>query len=136
MAIGGNDRNIIKGNTIIKAGGVGIDGFSDDNQILDNTIISSGLEGIFVGGKRVVIQGNTIDQSGGNGIEVRSFTDFISEDVIIKDNSITNSNGDGIKIEPTSLNTVVIGNTIAGYTNDAIDNQGNFTIEAGNIEVM
>ena len=43
---------------------------SDDNQVLDNTIISSGLEGILVVGKRVVIQGNTIDQSGENGIEV------------------------------------------------------------------
>ena len=144
MAIFGNDRNIIKGNKIVN-GRILLDldltfGTADDNQVLDNTIISSGLEGIFVGGKRVVIQGNTIDQSGENGIEVNSFTSsagtFISEDVIIKDNSITNSNGDGIKIEPTSLNTVVIGNTIAGYTNDAIDNQGNFTIEAGNIEVM
>ena len=144
MAIFGNDRNIIKGNKIVN-GRILLDldltfGTADDNQVLDNTIIASGLEGILVVGKRNVIQGNTIDQSGENGIEVNSFTSsagtFISEDVIIKDNSITNSNGDGIKIEPTSLNTVVIGNTIAGYTNDAIDNQGNFTIEAGNIEVM
>ena len=118
-------------------------GTADDNQVLDNTIISSGLEGIFVVGKHVVIQGNTIDQSGGNGIEefgngilVSSFTDFISEGVIIKKNSITNSNGDGIKISSqngaVTLNTVIIDNTFAGNGNDNLVDGGTGTVKAGN----
>ena len=93
------DKNIIKGNTIVNAGRAGINlrstprfGTSDDNQVLDNTIISSVEEGISVGGKRNVIQGNTIDQSGESGIVVISFagTNFVgrsltSEDVIRAD---------------------------------------------------
>ena len=138
MAIGGNDRNIIKGNTIVnvKAGrGIRLDAggidTSDDNQVQDNTIISSKDSGITVtNGKRVVIQGNTINQSGGNGIEVNS--DLISEGVIIKKNSITNSNGDGIEIESGSLNTVVIGNTLAENGNDNLVDNGTGTVKAGN----
>ena len=158
MIIFGNDGNVIKGNKIVNAGRSGIlldpdfgvdpDGTADDNQVLDNTIISSGLEGILVVGKRNVIQGNTIDQSGGNGIEVASFqsggTPFISEDVIIKKNSITNSNGDkflgngdgGIKIRSlngaVTLNTVIIDNTFAGNGNDNLVNGGTSTVKAGN----
>ena len=139
MVIGGNDRNIIKGNTIVKAGGDGINGFSDDtgsNQILDNTIIASGRDGVFVNGKRNVIQGNTINQSGESGIEVYSFTfnetPSLSEGVIIKDNSITNSNV-GITIIDASLNTVVIGNTFAGNTDGPIDDNGTDTVFVGNV---
>ena len=140
----GKDRNIIKGNKIVNGRirlDTSVNGTADDNQVLDNTIISSGLEGIFVGGKRVVIQGNTIDQSGGNGIEVASFqsggTPFISEDVIIKKNSITNSNGDGgIKIRSlngaVTLNTVIIDNTFAGNGNDNLVDGGDGTTKAGN----
>ena len=149
------DKNIIKGNTIVNAGRAGINlrstprfGTSDDNQVLDNTIISSIEEGISVGGKRNVIQGNTIDQSGESGIVVISFagTNFVgrsltSEDVIIKNNSITNSKLGGILIggnsfgnTPASLNTVVIGNTLAGNGNeDNLLDFGSNTIEAGNI---
>jgi hypothetical protein len=141
----GKDRNIIKGNKIVNGrSGIRLEastfsGTADDNQILDNTIIASGSEGIFVVGKRVVIQGNTIDQSGGNGIEVYSFTfdetPFISEDVIIKDNSITNTNG-GILISSrngvVTLNTVIIDNTFAGNGNDNLVNGGDGTVKAGN----
>ena len=136
VVIFGNARSVIKGNTIVKAGGFGIsiDGFSDDNQILDNTIISSKDDGIFLNGKRVVIQGNTINRSGGNGIQVDSFTDFISKGVIIKDNSITNSGEFGIAILDESLNTVVIGNTLAGNgNNDMIVDNGDDTVFADNV---
>lgn len=151
------DRNIIKGNTIINSRKFGLRlskdrnlGTSNDNQIISNTIISSGRDGIFVRGSRNVILGNTIDQSGQIGIGVDSFTfnetPFISEGVIIKDNSITNSNvGIAIDSDTTGLsnpsgssNTVVIGNTLAGNT-DNIDDQGANTVLAGNIngtEVM
>ena len=145
------DRNIIKGNTIINSRKFGLQlskdrnlGTSNDNQIISNTIISSGRDGIFVRGSRNVILGNTIDQSGQIGIGVDSFTfnetPFISEGIIIKDNSITNSNV-GIAIDRNttrlpnpsgSSNTVVIGNTLAGNT-DNIDNQGANTVLAGNI---
>ena len=142
VVIFGRDRNIIKGNKIVN-GRIRLDlsstfGTADDNQVLDNTIISSGLEGIVVVGKRVVIQGNTIDQSGGNGIEVSSFTSskgtpFISEGVNIKGNSITNSGEFGIEIESGSLNTVVIGNTLAGNGGDNLLNNGTDTVFAGNV---
>jgi len=151
VAILGNARNIIKGNTIVNTGrGIGLDvginlsqrsiSTSDDNLILENTIISSKGAGITVIGKRVVIQGNTINQSGGNGIQVISLTsedviseDVISEDVIIKDNSITNSGEFGIAILAGTLDTVVIGNTLAGNTNGTIDNQGTGSVFAGNV---
>ena len=138
----GKDRNIIKGNKIVNGRirlDTSVNGTADDNQVLDNTIISSGLQGILVGGKRNVIQGNTIDQSGGNGIEVASFGPFVSEGVIIKKNSITNSNGDGgIKISSqdgngaVTLNTVIIDNTFAGNGNDNLVNGGDGTVKAGN----
>jgi len=133
------DRNIIKGNTIVNAGREGINlislprlGTSDDNEILDNTIISSKTEGISIGGKRNVIRGNTINQSGENGIAVGRFTGLISEGVIIKDNSITNSNEYGIVIGSAN-NAVVIGNTLAGNTDGPIDNQGTDTVFADNV---
>jgi len=141
----GTDRNMIKGNTIIDSRrAVRNDnnsntGTSDDNHIISNTIISSGKDGMLVVGERNVIQGNTIDQSGDQGIVVGSSggrTPPISEGVIIKDNSITNSNEYGITINDGTTNTVVIGNTIAGYTNGSIDNNGDGTAEADNIEVM
>ena len=133
-------RNIIKGNTIVNSRNFGIsldvnddDGTTnDDNQILDNTIISSENSGITVIGKRVVIQGNTINQSGKNGIDVDS-SDLISEGVIIKDNSITNSDEFGIEIYGESLNTVVIDNTFAGNTDGPIGDDGDGTTQAGNI---
>ena len=140
----GKDKNIIKDNTI-KEVGIGIRlNDSNDNQVLSNTIISSESWGISVSGtaigKRNVIQGNTIDQSGAVGIYVWKEIPFgqrlVHEDLIIKDNSITNSNI-GIQIQ-FSLNTVVIGNTLAGNTNN-IDDQGTDTVLAGNIngtEVM
>jgi len=145
VAISGNARNIIKDNTIVNTGrGIGLDvginpsqrsiSTSDDNLILENTIISSKVAGITVIGKRVVIQGNTINQSGGNGIQVISLTseDVISEDVIIKDNSITNSGEFGIDILAGTLDTVVIGNTLAG--NDVnLSVQVEDLITAGNI---
>ena len=126
MNVNGKKRNVIKGNTIVKAR-IGISlvdrngDTSDENKILDNTIISSKTEGIFVTGKRVVIQGNTINQSGSSGVFVISVIGSISEDVIIKGNSITNSKGAGIAIAPESKNTVVIDNTLAGNTNGNID---------------
>ena len=142
-------NNIIKDNTIVKAGGVGIVisspnrrlGTSVNNQILDNTIIASGREGVSVRGKRNVVQGNTINKSGvsgfgGSGIQVDSTN--ISEDVIIKGNSITNSKGAGIEItvgssSTVSKNIVVIGNTFAGNTNGTIDDNGIDTVFAGNV---
>ena len=110
---------------------------SDDNQVLDNTIISSGGRGILSIGNRNVIQGNTIDQSKKiSGISIGDdFEPVASEGVIIKDNSITNSNGAGIEIVPGNLNTVVIGNTLAGNADGNIDDQGDGTVEAGNIEL-
>ena len=134
-----NTRSVIKGNTIVNAErGIRIDSIPDDNQILDNTIISSERSGIFVnGGKRHVIQGNTINQSGENGIEVDSSIDdddsFISEDVIIKGNSITNSVEFGIEIDSESLNTVVIDNIFAGNGGDNLLNNGTDTVLAGNV---
>ena len=66
-------------------------------------------------------------------IEFNSSGPFVSEGVIIKKNSITNSNGDGIKIEPTtSLNTVIIDNTFAGNGNDNLVDDGTGTVKAGN----
>ena len=143
-------NNIIKDNTIVKAGGVGIAisspnrrlGTSVNNQILDNTIIASGREGVSVRGKRNVVQGNTINKSGvsgfgGSGIKVDS-TFISNEDVIIKGNSITNSKGAGIEItvgssSTVSKNIVVIGNTFAGNTNGTIDDNGIDTVFAGNV---
>ena len=131
------DRNIIKGNTIVNSRFAGIalleDCFetcrlSNDNQVLDNTIISSGLAGINLDGKHNVIQGNTINQSGENGIDVGTF----SEGLIIKDNSITNSEY-GIAINSASLNTVVIGNTLAGNTFGPIDTERTDIVFAGNV---
>ena len=165
----GNVRNIIKGNTIILANsaraGIFLDidltnaKSSDDNQILDNTIIGSSEDfsrGIQNRGKRNVIQGNTIDKCGSNGIRVQSDTfrfigsqdtfTVISEGVIIKDNSITNTGigqaadqqefSAGISIENfdrESLNIVVIKNTLAGNVN-GIKTKGTVdTVEAGNV---
>ena len=140
-------NNIIKDNTIVKAGGVGIVisspnrrlGTSVNNQILDNTIIASGREGVSVRGKRNVVQGNTINKSGvsgfgGSGILVDS-TFTSNEDVIIKGNSITNSKGAGIEISLrfTAVNTVVIGNKFAGNTDGPIDDNGIDTVFAGNV---
>ena len=138
---------------------------SDDNQILDNAIIGSSKDfstGIQNRGKRNVIQGNTIDKCGSYGIQVQSdifkffggqdtFT-VVSEGVIIKDNSITNTGigkdldqqefSAGIEINggfgpfPASLNTVVIGNTLAGNVINntlAIVDRGTDTVEAGNV---
>ena len=142
MVVNGNDMNVIKGNTITKARSFGINldintddrSTSDDNKILDNTIISSGRDGILVGGKRVVIQGNTINQSGESGILVDFGTldSFTSEDVIIKGNSITNSNENGIEISSLGLNTVVLDNTLAGNDGNLLD-FGSNTVKAGNI---
>ena len=56
-----------------------------------------------------------------------------TEGNIFKDNSITNSKFDGIIIRENSLNTVVIGNTLAGNENDNIGDQGTGTVLAGNI---
>ena len=128
--IGGKDRNIIKGNTVVNVGqfGIRLNTVSDDNQVLDNTIISSVRDGIVVVGERNVIEGNTINQSGQNGIEVGT-----CEDIIIEDNSITNSGEFGIEIGSGSLNTVVIGNTLAGNTNGNLSVQGEDPITAGNI---
>lgn len=139
------DRNIIKGNTIIKSRKFGLRlskdsnlGTSNDNQIISNTIISSGRDGIFVRGSRNVILENTIDQSGQIGIGVDSFTfnetPFISEGVIIKDNSITNSNV-GIAIDSDTTNTVVTGNTFAGnrIVNLSVSAEAEEPITAGNI---
>lgn len=139
----GTDRNIIKGNTIVNViqGGNGIrldideesdNSSSDDNQVLDNIIISLDI-GINVVGKRVVIKGNTINQSNENGIAVGRFTDLISEGVIIKGNSITKSGGFGIGISDGTTNTVVIGNTLAGNNDGPIEDQGTDTVFAGNI---
>jgi len=136
----GTDRNIIKGNMIVNSKIYGIrlvtdtddsTDTSDDNQVLDNTIISSSINSVGISvreGKRNVIQGNTINQSAQFGIEI----DFGSEDVIIKDNSITNS-FTGIQLN--SLNTVVIGNTLAGNTNINFRDIGTDTgtVLAGNI---
>ena len=148
MFVGGTDRNIIKGNTIVNAlRGIVLETVeedsADDNKILDNTILSSGSSGVdifepvgvdILGNKRAVIQGNTISQSGGYGIKVVSSGPFDNEGVIIKDNSITNSNEAGIAIGPASKNTVVIGSTLAGNgNNDIIDDQGTGTIKAGNV---
>ena len=146
----GKDRNVIKGNTIVNTErGIMLDAdfdlsTSNENKVLDNTVISSNSDGIIVfGGKRNVIQGNTIDQSGvfgqgqsGSGIKVKgpNGSTIINEGVIIKDNSITNSRQDGIVIGDGTLNTVVIGNTFAGNgNNDNIDDQGTGTVKAGNI---
>lgn len=104
MQILGTDRNVMKG----------------------NTIVNTGLSGIFVTAKRNVIQGNTIDQSGSRGI-------FLSqtEGVIIKDNIITRSEL-GIQISAGTTNTVVIGN-IAGNNVGDISVQGEDPITAGNV---
>ena len=136
MFIAGKDRNIIKGNTVVNAGqfGIRLNTVSDDNQVLDNTVISSDRDGIVVVGERNVIQGNTINQSGvsafvvGSGIQVSE-----GEGVIIKDNSITNSDGVGIEISDGTTNTVVIGNTFAGNEDGDISVQGEDPIAAGNI---
>ena len=141
MVVRGGNRNIIKGNTIVEAETFGIfldpngDNLANgDNQILDNTVISSGFSGIGVqGGKRIVIQGNTIDQCTGIGIQLFRLSSFPTEGVIIKDNSITNSNV-GITIRPITFDTVVIGNTLAGNgNNDMIVDNGIDTVFADNV---
>ena len=58
-----------------------------------------------------------------------------TEGNIFKDNSITNSKFDGIIIRENSLNTVVIGNTLAGNENDNIADLGTGTVLAGNIRL-
>ena len=137
MNVNGKDRNVIKGNTIVKAR-IGISlvdrngDTSDENKIQDNTILSSKNAGIVVKGKSNVVKGNTIDQSVFSGILVDSLIGSISEGVIIKDNSITNSKGNGIAIAPESLNTVVIENTLAGNNGNLLD-FGSNTVKAGNI---
>ena len=145
VVILGTDRNIIKGNTIVNTGlsGIHLDTVSpvgdtsDDNQVLDNTIISASRFGLEVTGNRSVIQGNTINQSGIRGI-VLSRTVFLPDNtvlnlstdgVIIKDNSITSSVF-GIQISAGTTNTVVIGNTLAG---NGILVLGEPPITAGNI---
>ena len=159
VTIGSSSRNIIKGNTIVKARtgisfsiiSFGSRGTPDDNQILGNTILSSRDNGISLLSKRNFIQGNTIDRSGSIGIFVDDLRDnnvraaLGSEDTVIKGNSITNSKV-GIQIlRPGTrfsgviegLNTaVVIENTFAGnvfddITNRNIDETG--LVEAGNI---
>lgn len=138
MQIRGTDRNIIKDNTIVKTRLEGIILFTDDtqtegavdNQIISNTVLSSGNGGITILGHRNVVQGNTVDQSNQFGIWILTQS-IISEDNIVKGNSATNSGKNGIKIADEAVDTVVIGNTLAG--NNFNDIGGNGTVVAGNI---
>ena len=104
----GNDRNIIKGNTIVNAGAEGISldrgGTSDgDNEILNNNIFSSGRDGIFIIGDRTIVKGNSVNGANGFGINIGNF------------------GGIGIRIGNVAVNTIVDGNTVTGNESIGIE---------------
>ena len=102
------------------------------NRIISNTVLSSGLDGIAILGDNNVVQGNTVDQSVQFGIWIQTLG-IISEDNIVKGNSATNSGKNGIKIADKAVDTVVIGNTLAGNNFTSSPIGGNGTVVAGNI---
>jgi len=123
-----NDRNIIRGNTIVDISGKGIivDQFTglSDTQVLDNRVFSSSEEGIFnFFPLRTIIRGNIINGNAKSGIN-----DFTGDDTIIDSNTVTNNGADGGSFVGGIVLGSLGGTTVTVTNNVAVGNDVNGTI--------
>jgi parallel beta-helix repeat protein len=97
----------------------GIEIRSPDNHVGNNIVIKNVDEGIDIEGGRNVIIGNRVIRNLDKGVVVNSGDDHFRNQIL--DNTITHNGDDGIELEDTADETLILGNTSRKNAERGID---------------